>query len=44
MISGFLAGIETKENRKEVRMYRFMLSDYAFDVVEDLEHLKLENE
>ena len=44
MISGFLAGYETDYNRKEVRMYRFLLSDYAFDVVEDLEHLKLEND
>ena len=44
MVSGFLAGFENKENRKEVRMYRFMLSDYAHEVVSDLENLKLEND
>jgi len=44
MISGFLAGFETEKNKKEVRMYRFMLSDYAHEVIADLEKLQLEVE
>lgn len=40
MTTGFLCGFETKRNRKKTRAYRFMLSDIAFKVVEDLEKIK----
>ena len=44
MTNGFLAGMETKRNAKEVRLYRMMLTDYAHDLVSKLEKLELTNE
>ena len=44
MISGYLCGIETKENRKEVRAYRMLLSDYGFTLIDRLSKIKPENE
>tara|TARA_R100000458_G_scaffold55931_1_gene60367 strand:- start:8306 stop:8668 length:363 start_codon:yes stop_codon:yes gene_type:complete len=44
MISGYLCGLETKENRKEVRAYRLLLSDYGFTLVDRLQKIQIENE
>ena len=44
MTTGFLAGIETKRNAKKVRAYRVFLNNYAFDMVERLNKLKVSND
>ena len=41
MINGFLVGYEDEDNRKSVRIYKQILTDYAYRVVKDLEHIKL---
>ena len=38
--SGFLAGVETKNNRASVNSYRTILSEMVYDVVGKLEALK----
>jgi hypothetical protein len=43
-IQGFMAGIETKRNSVKIRAYRLMLTNYAFDLVKDLETIKLYND
>jgi hypothetical protein len=39
-----MAGIETKRNSVKIRAYRLMLTNYAFDLVKDLETIKLYND
>ena len=41
MLNGFLTGIENKDNAGSVRIYKQILTDYAYRVVKDLEHIKL---
>ena len=44
LVNGFLTGLEDKENRKKVIMYRHMLSEYSFRMIDDLQNLKILNE
>ena len=39
MTTGFLAGMETKRNAKELRTTRFMLTDYAHTLVSQLDKI-----
>ena len=41
LVNGFLTGLEDKENRKKVIMYRHMLSEYSFRMIDDLQNLKI---
>lgn len=43
-VQGFCAGYETKSNRATIRAYRLVLVNLAFDLVADLETIKLYND
>jgi len=43
-VQGFLAGIENKRNMITIRAYRFMLTNTAYKLVEDLDKIKLDND
>ena len=43
-VQGFMAGIETKRNSIKVRAYRLMLTNYAFELVTELDKIKLYND
>ena len=40
MTNGFLAGIETKRNKKAVRSYRLLVTELVQDVVDKIEKLE----
>ena len=40
MTNGFLAGMETKTNSKTIRLYRLMLTEHSFALVEKLDKLE----
>jgi len=44
MTTGFLAGIETKRNAKKARAYRLYLNNYAFEMVDRLNNLRLQSD
>ena len=44
MTSGFLAGMETKRNAKELRMTRIILTDFAYKLVDKLDKIECTNE
>jgi|TARA_R110000851_G_C13102234_1_gene568791 hypothetical protein len=43
-VQGFLAGYETKRNRAKVRAYRLVLNNLAYDLILDMEEIKLYND
>ena len=44
LINGFLAGIENKDNKSSVRIYKEILTNHAYRLVKELETIKLTNE
>ena len=40
MTNGFLAGMETKRNAKEIRIYRLLITEYSHGLVEKLDKLE----
>jgi hypothetical protein len=42
--TGFLVGYETKRNRASCRAYRIVLNNLAYDLISDMEHIKLYND
>ena len=40
-VQGFMAGIETKRNSIKVRAYRLMLTNYAYELVTELDKIQL---
>ncbi len=44
MINGFLVGYEDEDNRKSVRIYQQILTDYAYRLVKELETVKTIND
>lgn len=44
MTAGFLAGMETKRNAKDLRTTRYILTEYAHDLVEQLDKIEVVNE
>jgi len=44
MTTGFLAGIETKRNAKRARAYRLFFTNYAYELVERLNNIPLQDD
>ena len=44
MSNGFLAGMETKRNAKQIRIFRLLITEYSHDLVEKLDKLEPINE
>ena len=40
MVNGYLTGLETEDNRQTVRLYRHIISEKSFDLIEDISKLK----
>ncbi len=43
-VQGFLTGYENKRNRAKVRAYKLLLNNLSFELVNDLQDLKLYND
>ena len=44
MVNGYLTGLENKRNRKKVRLYRHVISEKSFELIEDMSKLKTVHE
>ena len=42
MCNGYLTGLETKDNSSSVRLYKHIISEQSFNLVEKLQNLEIE--
>ena len=44
MVNGYLTGLENELNKHKVTLYRHIISEKSFDLIEDISKLKIINE